>query len=104
MQHLPVDTHGQHGQLVTCPSLAHQQMHNTSGLKQYRQTCSHWRHGLLVVTYPDAPQPHKPGPATNGIQQGKLKGDVAPVGLGNEPVEGLLLQVVGVLKSSLLWP
>ncbi len=57
-----------------------------------------------MVTYPDAAQPHKPGPATNGIQQRKLQGNVAPVGLGNEAVEGLLLQVAGVLKSSLFGP
>ena len=57
-----------------------------------------------MVTYPDAAQPHKPGPASNGIQQGKLKGNVAPVCLGNKSVEGLLLQVVGILKCPLFGP
>lgn len=58
----------------------------------------------VVVTYPDTAQPHKPRPAANGIQQRKLQGDVAPVGLGDEPVEGLLLEVIGILKSALLRP
>lgn len=64
----------------------------------------HWQKPSVVVTNPDASQPHKPRPAADGIQQRKLQGDVAPVGFGDEPVEGLLLEVIGVLKSALLRP
>ena len=55
-------------------------------------------------TYPHTTQPDKPGHAANCIQHSKLQGNMAPVCLGYETVECLLLQVVGVVKGSLLGP